>query len=427
MSVKYDTRLLSKKFPMLFNKTLFKMVKIISEPKESGSNSVVFLLHGNNDYQYVLKITMLKDMSKKYNSQLYNELIKYNLTYVETEIYKIMKYLIRQRITPHMFQYIDDLVNTPKKDLNQSIVQRLTQYDNDFTVITAILNETTDQDVKVVTLRELKKMVNDANISKEKKKELVYNLLFQILYTLEVFNRIGIKHNDLHTKNIFVIIRNNNIFKDNLKKLSRKYIFLSKNNKTHEILLPDIGLEIRIYDFDRSCKQKNDFKFYPNKISSTLLSRYATYNQNTNPNESFDTYKILCELALLKTDSKDIFKQLIEEFFPIKELLYLGKIGEEIIDPVHKFDLGERYPAEKRFQSIRYYMPSRALTQEEMYSTLFILKLFKKFFSKQNVSKEVLETYNMQYIYKPRKESLAPILKATELKFALKSRKKATN
>ena len=415
----YDTRLLSKKFPMLFNNKLFKMDKIISEPKESGSNSVVFLLNGNNNYQYVLKITMLKDNSKKFKSQLFNELIKYNLTYVETEMYKIMKHLIRQKITPHMFQYVDDLVNTPKKNLNKSIIQKLYDYDKDFSVITAILNETSDKGETLITLRDFKTKINNSKLSKKTKQYIVYIILFQILYTLEVFNKIDIKHNDLHTKNIFIIIKKNNIFKGNLNKKSYKYIYLDKNNKKHEVLLPDLGIEVKIYDFDRSCKQKNNFKFYPDQISSILLKKYSSYNQNINSNESFDTYKILCELALVKTNSKDIFKDIIETFFPIKELLYLGKIGDEIIDPIHKFDLGDNFSPDRRFKSIRYYMTSRPLTQDEMHSTIYILNTLKKYFLSQKISGSVLDTYSMQYIYKPKKASVTPILKATELKFEL--------
>ena len=41
--------------------------------------------------------------------------------------------------------------------------------------------------------------------------KILYNILFQILYTLEVYNRIGVKHNDLHTNNIFVLVREKTI------------------------------------------------------------------------------------------------------------------------------------------------------------------------------------------------------------------------
>ena len=80
----------------------------------------------------------------KRKSNTYSELIKRNLTYVETEMYKIMKYLIKQKITPHMFQYIDDLVNTNRNKLNKYILHKLLNYDRDFTYITALLNETSD-------------------------------------------------------------------------------------------------------------------------------------------------------------------------------------------------------------------------------------------------------------------------------------------
>jgi hypothetical protein len=413
MSVIQGNRLLSTSYPFLFNKSLFKLDKIISEPKESGSNSVVFLLKGNNNYQYVLKVTMLK---KKSNT--YNELIKRNLTYVETEMYKIMKYLIKQKITPHMFQYIDDLVNINRNKLNKYILNKLLNYDRDFTYITALFNETSDKNVKLITLRDFKKKVNNSSLSVNKKKEIVYNILFQILYTLEVFNKIDIKHNDLHTKNIFVLINKYNILKNNHIHSSTKYIYLDKNNKKHIVLLPNIGLDIRIYDFDRSCKQKNNFKNYPNEINSPLLKRYYSFNQNITSNKTFDTYKILCELALLHSNDNDIFRLIIEQYFPKRDLLYSGKIGSEIIDKAHTI-----FSNNKTYNNIRYYMASRILKENEMFSTITLLNIIKKHLIKLNPSNKIIDLYSMEYISKPLKESLVPILKATELKFAIHKKK----
>lgn len=413
MSIIQGNRLLSTSYPFLFNKSLFKLDKIISEPKDSGSNSVVFLLKGNNNYQYVLKVTMLK---KKSNT--YNELIKRNLTYVETEMYKIMKYLIKQKITPHMFQYIDDLVNINRNKLNKYILNKLLNYDRDFTYITALFNETSDKNVKLITLRDFKKKVNNSSLSVNKKKEIVYNILFQILYTLEVFNKIDIKHNDLHTKNIFVLINKYNILKNNHIHSSTKYIYLDKNNKKHSVLLPNIGLDIRIYDFDRSCKQKNNFKNYPNEINSPLLKRYYSFNQNITSNKTFDTYKILCELALLHSNDNDIFRLIIEQYFPKRDLLYSGKIGSEIIDKAHTI-----FSNNKTYNNIRYYMASRILKENEMFSTITLLNIIKKHLIKLNPSNKIIDLYSMEYISKPLKESLVPILKATELKFAIHKKK----
>ena len=36
---------------------------------------------------------------------------------------------------------------------------------------------------------------------------IIYNMLFQILYALKSITAIGVKHNDLHTNNIFVSVR----------------------------------------------------------------------------------------------------------------------------------------------------------------------------------------------------------------------------
>lgn len=417
---KKNNRILSKSYTNLFNEKLFKLEKILSFPEDSGSNSLVYLLKGNNNYQYILKITMLKDNSKKYGNELFNDLIKKNLSFLEIEMYKIMKYLIRHKITPHLFQYVDDLVNINKKDLNKNLIKTLEKYDKNFTFITSLLNETVNYSGNLMTLRDFKDRINDSNLIDNIKISIINNVLFQILYTLEVFTRIGIKHNDLHSKNIFVILHKKNIFnKGDRLNFCRRYIYLDRSNNIKELLLPDIGIEVKIYDFDRSCKQKNNFKYYPKEISSVLLNKYSIYNQNSKPNESFDTYKILCDLALLNKKKKyNIFYHVIKRFFPKKELLTDGKIVSEIIDPVHKYKTGSN-----SFQNVRYYMPYRVLKNNEMFSTIKIMNILKKYFNNQCLEKKVIESYNMQYIYKPKKDALLPILKATELKFELKTKK----
>lgn len=77
-------------------------------------------------------------------------------------------------------------------------------------------------------------------------------LLFQLYYTLECFNQIGLRHNDLHHNNILVVKRTG------LPKNSyREFRFYDyRNDIDRRVLVPVTQYEIRIFDFDRSQKAK---------------------------------------------------------------------------------------------------------------------------------------------------------------------------
>ena len=49
--------------------------------------------------------------------------------------------------------------------------------------------------------------------------------MFQIFYTLHIFNLLGIKHNDLHLENIFVILRKKIYFGSNFENLIENIYF----------------------------------------------------------------------------------------------------------------------------------------------------------------------------------------------------------
>ena len=77
-------------------------------------------------------------------------------------------------------------------------------------------------------------------------------LLFQLYYTLECFNQIGLRHNDLHHNNILVVKRTGlpaNSYRE------FKY-FDYVQDKERSVLVPVTKYEIRIFDFDRSQKAK---------------------------------------------------------------------------------------------------------------------------------------------------------------------------
>lgn len=67
------------------------------------------------------------------------------------------------------------------------------------------------------------------------------SVLFQTLYTLECFNRIGFRHNDLHLSNIFIV-----------ESETPDTCYVIDDNKDTYLKVPTKGHSVRIYDFDRS-------------------------------------------------------------------------------------------------------------------------------------------------------------------------------
>jgi hypothetical protein len=79
-----------------------------------------------------------------------------------------------------------------------------------------------------------------------------FNMLFQILYTLRCFERVGLSHNDLHAKNIFV---------DKLHQPQERTYYIDDSNldiSLHGWVKTFIKYDTKIFDFDRgSIRHKN--------------------------------------------------------------------------------------------------------------------------------------------------------------------------
>jgi hypothetical protein len=96
------------------------------------------------------------------------------------------------------------------------------------------------------------------------------SVLFQVLYTLECFNRINFRHNDLHLGNIFV------------EATPLKYILyiIDTDSATMSyVKVPTNGWTARIYDFDRSTLACTPSSY--NKKYEEFINEYATLVQKT--------------------------------------------------------------------------------------------------------------------------------------------------
>lgn len=275
----------------------FDNVTILSNPEDSASNSVVFKLTSNTN-QYILKITGLKK-------------IKGNNSPPDTERknYSIMNKLVFKNITPHVFT----LANSSKKEIlldevNPVLRSKLKDiFSSNIKYIYPIITETSDNTRNLYTVSHfLKKIIQILTFEKQKK--IILILLFQIIYTLEVFNRVGLKHNDLHIKNIFIQVHNKNIIDSNYDEYFNKYIV-----DDYTYFIPNIGLSIRIFDFDRTCKHDNGVFPSYKSIKSTLIKNLEELHINCDENKTFDTYKILAEFYFKLKYSE--LKKIIEDCF----------------------------------------------------------------------------------------------------------------
>ena len=329
-------------FPrFMVDETRLKFIKHLSYPNDSASGSFVLLfnsIEGLNNY--VLKVTGQRpEMVIEPNKP------NLNLCELETRIYRIMNRLVRNLVTPHVFQIVDSLTNQFRIDLHPNGYFRSRIRDilkcNYFS---ALLNETSSGSDQLIKLYEFMLSPKFNGYTPEQKEKILFNIIFQVLYTLEAFNRVGVKHNDLHLGNIFILVRDTNLTEVGYEPKVREYSFKHSTKGTIKVRLEDIGFDVRIYDFDRSCKFNRPNTIFPEEFHSRVMEDlgYDKINQNhTQDNPYFDTYKFLAsiyELGIL-TPKVDEF---IIKCFKSYRLLLEGK-GENITKNTVDFLSSVRY------------------------------------------------------------------------------------
>ena len=369
---KNPTELLGQQHYKFVNESKFDIIRTLSTPGDTGSGSYVILVKSKEDgYQYVLKVTGLFERHVKDNPNR----PKHNFPELESKMYDVINRLVENNITPHVFMKVDQLPNIERTELPSSLEngtvlsyfkkKGIPLYDEDdsYTHCYAMLNETASEGVEITTLNKFlfgESSIKFDGLDIEMRNKILTNILFQILYTLEVFNRVGIIHNDLHFGNIFILIRPINILTPGYKKMNKTYTFEAGEVK-HKVVLESIGIDVRIYDFDRSYKFPKPDTKYEDTMFCEKMSYFEDVNQchhNTltlklkKHNIYFDTYKVLGRLfdffdlpdsvfLYFKRKYTNFIKApedfiiLIKSFF-IKESLLKGNKGEDLMKGVVK-------------------------------------------------------------------------------------------
>ena len=299
--------------------------------KKSASDSIIIfakLKYNLKEYNIVLKITY------KSKNPLNNSLE------VEEQIYNnVVSNLLENKNTPHLITYISSIrncdFNFSKFKFNSKINKKIedfkeknkNEYFLDNSTIT-ILERTTGK-----TFADTITLTSTSN-------QLI--LIFQILYTLQCFNNITLRHNDLHLGNIFV---------ENIKEETYHY------NINNEIISIKQSLISKIYDFDRG-------SIYSPAVSRNLETdiEYCNYyRQCSKLNSKADLQSFIGSLVFFRVDLSDQvrdwlrtitspeFRQIISERvfpqtaenenIPDKDLLSLSDCIKQLIKVMKKENL----------------------------------------------------------------------------------------
>jgi hypothetical protein len=409
--------LLDKNEYLFLNQKYFDSINVISKPSNSGSDSVVVILKKAKQ-QFILKLTFVDSYDVK----------PLNYPDTEAQMYNIMDILVRRNITPHVFMLVGCFgENVKRSAINPAFNTWLKKYNNYKSYVYPILTETSNDDSRLMTLHEMFDYLSKWSIVKSDDFicSIYYNIIFQIMYTIQCFIKVGIKHNDLHSGNIFILMRPQNIIKSTIsstKKFCRRYKYRDASGVVQSVLIPNIGLDVRIFDFDRSVKHKNDFRYYPDGIKTIYMKNLKQLGSNDVVNPHSDTYKLLCHLFHNKYVPKNIIL-FVKKCFSAHGLSACsngyytlpGKTNKKFVD-------------KPSWNGHRYYLLLKPLPDGIMKSNLEILEelrfMFETVFNDCTKTKHtVLETYSCLNIEMTEKERVLKTLKARELAKQLQAQK----
>lgn len=255
----------------------------------------------------------------------------------------------------------------------------------------------------------------------------IKNIIFQVIYTLECMNYLGVRHNDLHDKNIYIVKNNNPEY---------LYYVTDYDDKSDKIECFKIKTKnglAKIYDFDNGCVVKGK------KLKNSKLDYYnmAKYGMSHSYNSKFDSFTffgyLLYEFISQTMEYQDILEidtgllslpfeiikmivekvqnnNLITELSPIMDDLFLAfKLYDLIKNFIPEWDLMNakwRLPYRMgKIKKIGYYdsskqndeKPDLLLNDEQMKSNIQILK--SKHFSNWKLEEEDINNIKRECIY----------------------------
>ena len=209
-----------------------------------------------------------------------------NSLQIEREIYRYINSLVENGYTPHVILYVGDL---RCDNFHQQIQTLLAARDPNMAELVYDMSTTfgnlaefydTNRMRAVITEQSrgitLRKVIEDYNSIRQKSYdqqkqdffEVFLPIMFQVLYTLAVFEEVGLQHNDLHDENIFVDIL------DVDKMYEAKY---NVDGMCFKLRTPFV---VKLFDFDRATKRetRHDAKTLNNTLLNLFCENYGQCN-----------------------------------------------------------------------------------------------------------------------------------------------------
>lgn len=200
----------------------------------------------------------------------------------EMKLYNLLNNLVDHNVTPFIIKSL--MTSEFQDDIHPDITNKLALYGKQHVLLTESVEHT-----DVTTL------------SRHLSNKPDHHIVFQVLWTLECFNRIGLRHNDLHKDNIMVMKHKRP------KNSYRIFKYTCLKTMTKKILyVPALDYEVRIFDFDRSGKCAME-RSGSRKLKSVYRKRQALlYKRDkfmrdltqSHANNQYDTYKIMQHMPM---------------------------------------------------------------------------------------------------------------------------------
>ena len=215
--------------------------------------------------------------------------------YAEIHLHRFVTDLYYNSITPHIMLYFTHY-ELRLEHFPNFLKKKLLNINNTYSDMRyfTILQETWGGDLKA--LESFHDWVKKHKDDRSRQKDFRY-ILFHILYTLECFNKVNFKHNDLHLGNILILK-----YKVNKKRFRQYCVTDSKGKNELYYRLPyHVPWDTRLIDFDRAWKGKQSSvkKQFRKEIDNRSLSISGydnAFGQSRRKNQKFDTYKFLFSL-----------------------------------------------------------------------------------------------------------------------------------
>ena len=267
------------------------------------------------EYNFDINLSSFKISNTRTNSKIFecniqgpnfskNVMVKIGVSrnrndpiFKEIEITKVINKAVSMKITPHFTRYYNSQLNvTSVIDANE-----IDEEENGF--YSVLLSEIVEGGTTFADF--IRDTTNDDQ-------ELNEILIIQVFLAIHTLGLIGVRHNDLHLKNILVVEEHSfgiNAFYEYILKI---------NGKTKKIYLPDIGYVVKIIDFDGAVK-------FPRSYSNSELSKRINnpgsskhlgiikYSNSTRP----EVYKFLRRLLLTSNISfQQKYSQFMQKYLP---------------------------------------------------------------------------------------------------------------